>query len=588
MNAVASTTIQPSTNDQPKLPLARASDIASYAVLIGGAVTVALAIYLVIVGHSRLPYWDGWTEIDFAANEGPAHTFDWLWRQFNQHRVLIPKLFLLADLRWFRATQVSLLTANLVIQFLHLVLLGWSMRKFGGWTGALWRTGVGLAAFCLFCPSQWPNFLLGFTGLCCFLPPFFVTLSVVGLLLYRERTAATTGSDGAWKYLLLSVAAALCATFSLSNGNLVWPLLLLAAFVLRIRRTAIAILVGVAAVGIFAFFYNYTVYIKATSLVQSPGEVVALIKYVAVYFGSSWVQNNIAAAELLGVAGFAVFLFVLSRLPQYFRVNPAFCVQITVTLLFMLATGIVTAPGRLVFGIEQAFSGRYQSFALLYWACLFLLLLAIFLLKYGNRALLTGEIALLAIMSFAAGKADVPLGKARWQAFNVDAAAIALMTDVPDNSQLIWADSHPSYVRGFVPYMRQEGLSVFSDPEASYLGEPLSAIFQPRSDCVGKIESTAVITNSLLQSIRINGWAWDLGKQRPPSKIVVTTDGIISGLGVVGDRRPRQEVGNSRMTTNYTGFTAYVRDVPRSAEVDVYAVLQEGKVACQIASLRPQ
>lgn len=547
-----------------------------------------VAIYLVVAGHSQLPYWDGWTQIDFAANEGSAHTFDWLWRQFNQHRVLLPKLFLLADLRWFRATQISLLTANLIIQFLHLTLLGWSMRRFGGWTGALWRTGVGLAAFCLFCPSQWPNFLLGFTGLCCFLPPCFVSLAVVGLLLYREHTTGGHKDNGAWKYLLLSVAAALCATFSLSNGNLVWPLLLVAALVLRVPRTATWVIAGVAAMGIFAFFYNYTVYISASSLVQSPGEVIALLKYVAVYFGSSWVQNNIVLAELLGVAGFALFLFVLSKVPQYFRARPAFCVQITVTLLFMLATGIVTAPGRLVFGIEQAFSGRYQSFALLYWGCLALLLLGVYSLKYGDRALVVGELALLLIMVFAAGKAQVPLGKARWQAFNVDAAALALVTDVPDNAQLIWADSHPSYVRGFVPYMRRERLSIFSEPEISYLGQPLSAVFRQTSDCVGKIESTTAITSSLLLSLRINGWAWESATRRAPSQIVVTTDGIISGLGVVGDWRPVQTFGSWRTSSHYTGFTAYVRDVPRWAEVDVYAVSKAGKGACQIASFRPQ
>ena len=588
MSAVASSSIQQQGTHWRDLSPPRAAEILSYAILFAGAATVLTATYLVIIGHSKLPYWDGWTQIDFAANEGPGHTFDWLWRQFNQHRVLVPKLFLLADLRWFRATQISLLTANLVIQFLHLTLLGWSMRRFGGWTGALWRTGAGLAAFCLFCPSQWPNFLMGFTGLCCFLPPFFVSLSIVGLLLYWQSSRETSSANRSWMYLLLSMAAALCATFSLSNGNLLWPMLLMAALVLRVPRAGIGMIAAVAAAGMFAFFYNYTVYISATSLVHSPGELVALIKYVAVYFGSSWVQNSITLAEMVGVAGALLFLFVLSLLPAYFRASPAFCVQLTVTLLFMLATGIVTAPGRLVFGIEQAFSGRYQSFALLYWCCLALLLLGTYSRRMGTRALLTAEMVLLLVMVFAATKAETPLGKARWQAFNLDAAAMALVTDVPDNPQLVWADSHPSYMRTLVPYMRSEGLSVFSRPEISYLGQELSSVLQAGSDCAGKVESTTVITNSSLQSLRITGWSWDLRNQRAPSQIVVTAEGVISGLGVVGDWRPKHDIGSGRSTGHYPGFTAYARDVPKSAEVDVYAVLQGGKAACLIGSLRSE
>jgi len=161
-----------------------AAKVLSYVILGAGAATIIVAVYVAVLGHSKLPFWDDWMEIDFAANEGAGHTLDWLWRQFNQHRVIIPKLFLLADLRWFRATQTFLTVSCLVLQFSQLCLLGWSLRVFGGWRGNLWRTAVGLLAFCLFCPSQWPNFLLGMTGLCFFLPPLFASLSFAGLILW--------------------------------------------------------------------------------------------------------------------------------------------------------------------------------------------------------------------------------------------------------------------------------------------------------------------------------------------------------------------------------------------------------------------
>jgi len=127
--------------------------IFSYAILLAGIITMGFSAYMVVVSYSSLPFWDGWVHVAFVARGGNPYTLAWLWSQHNEHRMLIPRLFWLADLRWFHARQVFLLASIFLIQFLHLLLLGWSMRVFGGWRGAVWRSGVGLAAFCLFCPS---------------------------------------------------------------------------------------------------------------------------------------------------------------------------------------------------------------------------------------------------------------------------------------------------------------------------------------------------------------------------------------------------------------------------------------------------
>ena len=562
----------------------------SYGVLAGGAITVALAIYVAVLGHSKLPFWDEWMQIDFAANEGPGHTLDWLWRQFNQHRVVIPKLFLLADLRWFRATQTSQVVSNFGLQFLHLALLGWSLRVLGGWRGPLWRTAMGLLAFCLFCPSQWPNLVMGFTGLCNFLPPLFASLSTAGLLLYWRSLREGKPLSARWPYLALCIAAATCGTFSLSNGNLVWPLLVVAALLLRLGITALVAIVGVAAAGIAAFFYNYTVYITAGSL-SSPGEPVALAKFILVYFGSSWVTANIRTAEILGLAGVLIFLVVAWRMPSYFKSAPAISVQFGVLLLFALATGMVTAPGRVVFGLEGAFSGRYQSFALLFWGCMAVLLLGQYASAAAERRyLVLSQAALLAVMLFAAMKAGPLLLKVRWQGFNVNAAAAALEMGAPDTAQLGWAHAQPDYPRGFVPFLRDARLSVFTDPEPFLLGLPLSSQFQilGAEDCAGAVESTKNLTGSWPGTLRIDGWAWNAREGKAPSKIIVTSDGIISGLGVGGDIRPAKQV-RGRSTSGFTGFTAYVRDVSRTNAVDVYAVSRaDGKAVCRIATVRPE
>jgi hypothetical protein len=351
----------------------KTSTVFSYAILLGGAITIGVAVYMVMVSYSILPFWDGWMQIGVVARGENPLSVAWLWKQYDVHRVVIPKLFLLVDLRWFRATQVFLLVCNLLIQFLHLLLWGWSMRVLGGWRGALWRTGVGLVAFCMFCCSQWMSFVQGFQ-ISSLLPGLFATLSFVGLLLYWVHCGHQSNQGACWKYLLLSIAAALGATYSQSNGNLLWPLLVGAALLLRLRRAAVLSFAIAGIVNIAAYLYKYTH--PAPSILSSLETPVPSLKYLAAYFGSPWVRSNIRTAELIGIVGVIAFLIALPRLPFYVRARRPLHVLLALTLLFCFGTGLLTALKRINFGTVQAFSSRYQTVSLLFWCCMALLLLS--------------------------------------------------------------------------------------------------------------------------------------------------------------------------------------------------------------------
>jgi hypothetical protein len=190
-----------------------------------------------------------------AKGENPLSA-SWLWRQHNEHRFVIQKLFFAVDLKMFHASQVFLLASIVVIQLLHLGLWAWSMRVLGGWRGALWRSGVGLVAFCIFCPAPWLNYTMGFQ-VCYVLSPLFATLSFVGLLLYWTDSQRHPGKTALIQFLWLSILAALCATYSLANGNLLWPLLVAAALFLRLRLSAALSYAITGAVSTSLYFYHY-------------------------------------------------------------------------------------------------------------------------------------------------------------------------------------------------------------------------------------------------------------------------------------------------------------------------------------------
>ena len=562
---------------------------ASCVILLGGIATIAFSAYLVVVSYSSLPYWDGWGQIDFGAQGRAQSTLTWLWTLHSEHRLVIPRLFLLADLRWFHATQVFLLASIFVIQLLHLALLGWSMRVFGGWRGSLWRTGVGLTAFCLFCPSQWENFTWGFQT-CFVLPGFFATLSWIGLLLYWLRSGEELGRYSSWKYLVLSIGAALGATYSLSNGNLLWPLLVAAALLLRLRLAAVLSLLIAGILSTALYLNNY---FGPAAPPSSAETLVQSLKYLLAYFGSSWVGSNIPVAEVIGVAGLAAFLVSLLRLLSYIRSRRPFSIQLVLTLLFCVGTGMVTAMGRSGFGVSQAFSSRYQTVSLLFWCCLGLLVLgaASALHRWSSVAVPLAQVLLLAIMLVGAKRAEIPLIRARVRSFKLNTAAMSLVTQVPDTEQLQWADSHPDYVLSLTPYMRQERLSVFSEPESWVLGEPLDSAFRLAvpNECAGALESNVAMGGAASGQapLRITGWAWDLKHRRPPASIVAVTGGVITGLGAMGDWRPLDQVTRPGVTTNYIGYTGYVQGGRAPGPVEIYAILP-GKPAsaCLIATVK--
>jgi hypothetical protein len=85
---------------------------------------------MVIAAYSPLYFWDSW-QIVFAAVHGERLlSWHWLWAQHNEHRMVLPNLFFIADLAWFRGRQGFLLVTIFIIQSLHLALLAWSMAVF--------------------------------------------------------------------------------------------------------------------------------------------------------------------------------------------------------------------------------------------------------------------------------------------------------------------------------------------------------------------------------------------------------------------------------------------------------------------------
>ena len=572
----------------------RTISVLSWLIFFGGWITIGIALWMVVVCYTSLPWSDGWTPIFAAAHGEKLFSLRWLWQQHNEHRLAIPRIFLALDLRLFHANQKLLLSTIFIVQLLHVWLLSWSMRSLGGWRGPVWRTGTGLAAFCLFSPTQWENLTWGFQT-CFVLSGLFATLSFVALLLYWRSTQAESRSQH-WELVVLSVLAALGGLLSLANGLLLLPLLFVAALVLRLSYAVTSTYLITAVVSTILYFHNYVRPAQNPDPAASLSSPIKIVQYVAVYFGSVWGFGNSSAHHNVQVAlaggftglGLAAVFFLGLALAR--KTANAFALQLVLILVFCVGSAFLTALGRVAYGNGQAFAPRYQTVALVFWWCLGCLLIGRSITGHSRTLLPAIQVLLVVVFLRGADLVRFPLRDAREHAFQQKAAAAALISGVDDRDQIQQTYPYGEDVLKVVPFIRASRLSIFQESGQSYLGSPISSVAREsaRDQCRGAIQAVSTVKTDGRQDLRIAGWAWNVAGQNPLSYIVVVADEKAVGVGAAGDWRPTIRAVHSYMNTSFIGFTAYAKSVVATQPVDIYAVFgSKPAEACLVATIPP-
>lgn len=559
--------------------------IVSYLILAIGLITIAVAVRMVRTCYISLPGSDQWSQIDAAMAGVDLSDPRWLWAQHNEHRLVFTKLLSFIDIRFFHGRQIFLLCCIFLVQMVELLLLAWCMRRFGHLRGAVWRTGVGLMSFCLFCPSQWENLIWGFQ-VQCGMPMLFATLSIAALLLFAEKQGSATISS--WRYIVLCIAAAVASTFSLANGILVWPLLIAAAVLLSLRGTVVALLAAAGVLNIGAYFYGFFWPQQHAQPLASLATPIRVLSYTATLLGSSWIDSGIGIAVIIGGIGITVAMTAVGLLWARGKLTSPFYLLLVFLLLFTLATIGVTALGRMNFGLEQAFSSRYQTVALVFWGALAVLLVTWTAeLEHSPIPLLIVQIGILCAVTWAATHSRFALRTARWYAFQMNAAGAAMLTGAKDDVQFQRAAVNPELALAEAAFMQKEGLSIFAGEQYSRLGKRFNSLFPGASphDCRGAVESITAVDPSGTSRLRLKGWVWDATLRTEPSEIIVVVDDTIQGVGVVGDWRPDVKANQPGVRSNNIGFTAYVR-MPGHEPGTVYAISRgTSPKVCRLGSI---
>jgi hypothetical protein len=294
-------------------------------------VAVPLAVAVSIARHVvNVPFFDEWTGLVplFQANDHGTLSFGMFWAEHNEHRPLIPRAiqFALAYItNWDTRVEVYV---NLAVAIGTFVALLAALRRTLDRQGFVIASIVSSVVF--FSPVQWENWLWGWQ-----LEWFLSNLAAVGTV-----WALTVLLDRSPRWgLVVGAACGLVATFSLSQGLLIWPVGLM-LLLLRRRPWVVWTLVSVGTY--LLYFASWQDYTK-----RPDAGLLDYAHFVLLYLGRPFAVSN-ATGELVGAVVIASFVaaagYVLANRRDSELVDRA--VFWLGAGLYALGAAVITAFGR--------------------------------------------------------------------------------------------------------------------------------------------------------------------------------------------------------------------------------------------------
>lgn len=466
----------------------------------------------------------------------------------NEHRLILTRLAVLGDLAFFEGRQTLLIGLILSSALVTAALLTALARGIGFSKWPLLAFSA-MALATAFSPVQIDNLIRGFQVQ-------FVQVWMFAILSFAVLSLAPQARDGQnWAHRLLAVVVAvqagLLSTYSMKNGLIVWPLLVVLSLWLRLGWRMALSLAAIGACVIAGELIDFTLAPGHPDPIESLSQPVMVARYVIRYLSSGVAQIGTTGQDILGgLALLAVLVLSLESCVRRNRFTASHGVLMA-TAGFLIGSAFVTALGRVELGLLQANTSRYTTPSLIFlWVVAALLIHRI----VGNPREETapGPNALPALIGVAAVVLYVPgliSTVSNWNSFaeerdmKLQAAGVFLAGGVaPDILQHVYPHTNQVPARAF-GFLRRAHKGPFTDTGmlASYAPKRGEIIALPELKCAGRVDSLRADPR---QGLRVFGWmAWPdrdaldagrpiAGSEQPALAVVTDEAGRVIGWGL--------------------------------------------------------
>lgn len=534
--------------------MSRQASFRYYALFALGVFTLATTTLAVWQHFSPLPIgdsWDGTIGFYMRAMQDPWRAF---FEQHNEHRLTFSRLIFFPDVRYFGGRNVLSLAANLVLA--------------GALAASFFRIAIhhrptlsrearfGLAGCVLVFAFSWiqkENFTWGFQSQW-FAVYLFALLAFHAIDLSAEAQArGEPGKSSGW--FVAALASGWFAAYSMSSGVLVFPVLIAQAIYVRLKPRELLLLAVVTAAVWFAYFIDWH---KPPSSGGSLTAGLSQHPFIALRFVLLYLGAPAFGARLGLIGGYVAgaFAFVALAVHSIKTLKPGGRhpqgLALLVFALFIAGNALLTAGGRLWFGVESALASRYTTASLAGW--LALIVFAALNSRSAKQRKQVVAVAALAIVIVASAQ-RLTLRTDEDQTYARLVAGLALRAHVYDASVTRPLYPFPDVLAAIARDAEAAKLSLFAADQPDYLVPPDS--ISASLSCDGAIDDIAATSTSGIY--RATGWIYAPGDHDVPHAVVVTdATGATLGTGVSGAQRDdiRKIYGRS---ASYSGWTAFFK-----------------------------
>jgi hypothetical protein len=508
-----------------------------------------------INSYSPVPFWDMWDGyIGFNSKILHGDYGVW-WEQHNEHRILLSRVLFYICFSLFNGQLWFLIVINYLLLFLIVYYLIRILNVFLS-VDFIWFKFFIIALICSW--TQHENLTWGFQS------QFFLAylLPLASLFhLYKAQYEKTFSLN-----FLLSMILGILASGSLAIGALILPFLGVYSFFMKMNWKRTILLFSTSMVVIFTYLYDY----------NSPGhhssffEVILntpikLSEYIVLYIGSPFFYffgKSIMSAVIAGVSGLFFLLSVIYFTILFLR-RDDFKSIYSVFLFFIyyyITNVVVTGGGRVIFGLEQAFSSRYTTPSLVAWACLFSIYLGLIIdyklikVKYFNYLLIF-------LSSFILSYQFKVLKSNQSNLFEKSVAALSLELNIHDKERISKIYPEAGAALKYSQHAVENNISVFGIfpfvDLANKIGTKIVDNIKTNGHCLGNLDKVSSIKPDN-RYIFLEGWLFNKVDKTIPELFYITNEtGVTVGAVLTGN--PRNDIAEIiDIKAKYSGFNGYL------------------------------